>query len=380
MTGDDPTVDVEGILHDWLGESRPRLTEEALEAGLERARTTPRRLARRARAPWLLVAASIALVGSLVATVIAGIGAIDREARRISPDVAPPSMDPSALIGGPDAIAGTWYDAGDGDRPWVLRLARLATLQGPDTYVALDGWSVVGSQLRLDMPTGPCAGIVGSYGVDIEADVLRFTSVDDACLQRRGILRHWRRLQEGEGLADRFRRPFVYPILAGRTPYEASTQMHFFGGTAGVDQAEGLGIWIIERGYADRCGGSGDVSLASGVTGSLDYLDGLGEIELTTPIDVVVDGRPAVQVEATLAGDPCPAGKVRIWQDTGEAFGAPREDWFSILRGGRALITLVDVAGSTIAIVSWVDDDADPRTQDYADLLQGLRFLTPSDG
>ena len=375
--------DVEVILRDWLQESRPVLPEATLDAASAIVRSTSRRrLLRGRRLPgdWL-VAASIAIVA--VAGSLAGLQLLDRVGGPVaSPPsvIASPAPTPGASVDA-SALPGIWYAV---ERPettgesWVLRLTDFASLQGSaGTFYGLSAYATDGDTMLIpSLPGGACSDLGARYRWSVDGTDLQLEPLEDGCAGRRAALTgRWERLQEGWSLADRFRFPFTYRAPGAKLLFENSTGMHLLAENDGVEQQRGFGIWVVEDGFADACAGTGTVRLDPGADGLTAHLRSIEALEVEAPEATSFDGRPATIVRISGREGSCQGASIRIWRDTGRAFGAPREDWFSIPIGGRAEILVIEIGGSTVALAAWAPDGEDPMTVEIRQLLEQLRFL-----
>jgi hypothetical protein len=183
-----------------------------------------------------------------------------------------------------------------------------------------------------------------------------------------------------DGRAEQFGRPFVYQVPAGSriVLYDGSSQLHVLAEPPGTYR--GISIWLVGDVLADPCAQGPDAPVLArdpGVDGLLAHLRTIPRLAVGPPQTRTVDGRAAIRVELTVAGQDsgCPDdASLLLWRETvpgseGVAMQVPEQN--------RVPVTLVDVDGATVAIEVWAGDPADfARWEPIADrIVASFRFL-----
>lgn len=374
-------AEVEAVVRTWLHESRVPLSDVALETALAQTRTMPGSRSRRGLARGgSLVAALVAVVGLLGGLGVAASLRGPTEPMPTSATDVPPvaSQVPNDVADSP--LAGVWYRVGRSDRGsgvGVLRLSAFASVQGwGGVFFGLASPSVRGDTLEIPaLPGGACAGLGASYRWTSDGDRVTFEAADDACPAREAALAGtWRPVEAGTALADRFQFPFLYRSTDASPMVEVGTKAHVLADGAHVDAIRGFGIWVVEDAYGDPCAATGSVTPAPGAAGLIDHLRSVAALRVDEPQSVTLDGQPATAVHIERLPGECPSGHLRLWRDSGVALDDANV-WFSMPAGGRADVVLLEMDGSTVALVAWAPDGEEPTTPAIRDLLASIDFL-----
>lgn len=376
-----PQIDteVEDALRAWLHESRVPLSEAVLDATLARTRTMPARRARRGLTGGVsLVAALVAVVG-----ILGGLGVAASWPPPPAParptDVPPvASQVPSDIADSP--LAGVWYRVGTSDRGLgvgVLRLSPFASVQGWNgAYFGLASPTVRGDVLEISaLPGGACPGLGAAYAWTSDGARVVFEAADDPCPAREAAMTGtWHRVEAGTALADRFAFPFLYRTTDARPMVEVGTKAHVLADGAHVDAVRGFGIWVVEDAFGDPCAATGSVIPAPGPAGLIEHLRSVEALQVTEPRAGTLDGLPATAVRIERLPSGCANPHLRLWRDSGVSLGEANV-WFSLPAGGRADVVLLEMAGSTVALVAWAPDGEEPTTSAIRELLASIDFI-----
>lgn len=375
-------VEVDEVLQAWLHESRIPLSDAVLDAALARTRAMPARHSRRGllRRGWSLVAAAIAVVVLLGSLGVAASWAPPTRPQSARPTEAPPpaALVPTDVASSP--LAGVWYRTGPSDRGpgvGVLRLSAFSSVQGwGGVYLGLANPTVRGDLLDIPaLPGGACAGQAARYRWTVDGDVAAFHTPDDPCPARQEVMTAtWQRLLPGMSLADRFEFPFVYRTADARPLVEAGTKAHVLADGGHVDAVRGFGIWVVEDAFRDPCAASGSVTPAPGATGLIEHLRSVEALEVDDPRPVTFDGLPAMAIGLERLPRGCANQHLRLWRDSGATLG-DGNIWFSLPAGGRADVLLLEMSGSTVALVAWAPDGEEPTTAAIRELLASIDFI-----
>ncbi len=160
---------------------------------------------------------------------------------------------------------------------------------------------------------------------------------------------------------------FVTKDLDPSTPFDSRDTM--------------LVTWIVTHVYADSCNWGGTVAEAGATVDSLAgaLLAQNGRIA-SAPTDVVLGGFPARRIELAIPADAdeaaCDGGIFRFWPEAG---GSESGGLCCATPGSTDVVYLVDVDGSTVAVVARYS--ADSSAQDRAeldDIVASIRFDHPA--
>lgn len=375
-------TEVEDVLRAWLLESRVPLSDVVLDAALARTRSMPARRLRRGPVGGgsLVAAALIAVVGML--------GSLGVAVSLQTPTVPTPAratqaspVESHVSIGVADSpLAGVWYRVGRSDGGpgvGVLRLSPFGSLQGwSGAYFGLASPTVRGDVLEIPaLPGGACAGLGAAYRWTFDGARLVVAAADDVCPSREAAMAGtWHRVEPETALADRFQFPFLYRSPDTRPMVEVGTKTHVLADGAHVDAVRGFGIWVVEDAFGDPCAASGSVRPAAGPAGLIDYLRSVEALRVSEPVGMTLDGHPATAVRLDRVPGECANDRLRVWRDSGVAFDDANV-WFSLPNGGRADLVLVEMAGSTVALVAWAPDGEEPTTSAIRELLASIDFI-----
>lgn len=171
------------------------------------------------------------------------------------------------------------------------------------------------------------------------------------------------------GVALLFDRPFGYsldPALGLALKDGATRDIYEFW----VPGQRGVALRIVDEVRLDTCSPEGgSLRPVADPQELVDYLSAVRGLDVTTPVETVVDARPGLSVDVVTNPDvDCPS--IYIWPD-GSAFTDV------LPSGSTRRMTAIEVDGAIVLIIVWALPDLDPWLPDADRFIETIDFLEP---